>query len=447
MPKEYQYGEAFQQKLLAMYVREPQATQGVIEPAYFSNPMHVDIARLTKEIYAKHKYSEVKLSRATLLAIVKGYLGKKRRDIWPGYRKVVKDLFTEKLRDRAVVLTQALGFAKIEKFRKALVDAEKDVNAGKFGYAIQRFDKLKDFGTETDLGVEYWNDPTDPSRWIEDRRKIVSTFYIPTLDDAMEGGLGAGELGIILGGGKVGKTTMLGRFAGGALWQGKNVAIATGELSASKYRKRIDAMVTATPTWKLTQLAKVDDEKSEMMKKLQRVQNRMLQARGHMKGSLWIKQWPTGKGRVSDISLWLDKLAQNGCEIDILFVDYIRTFRPDDRFDEHRLSIGQVCMDLRGLAIEKDIPVWTASQTNRAALSKERIGPEDFAEDISQFWTLDFLIALCQTKAEENLKPQQGRLYLTAARDVGRGAIVEVKIDRNTFRVWEKSGNRKRERK
>ena len=446
MPAEFSWGEAFQQKLLALYVRDPQVAFTIVEPAYFTNPIHVDVARLTKEIYVSHNRAEVKLSRDTLLAVVKNYLGKKRRDVWPGYRKVVRELFEDKIKDKSVVLQQAVGFAKEQKFRKALIDAEKDVNAGKFNFAIQRFDKLKDFGSEFDLGIEYWKDPTDPGRWLEDRRKVVGSFYLPTLDDAMEGGLGAGELGIILGAGKIGKSTMLGRFAGGALWQGKNVAIATGELSAAKYRKRLDAMVTATPTWNLTQLAKLDDEKSEMMKKLRKAQNRMLAARGHMKGSLWIKQWPTGKGRVSDINLWLEQLRQAGTDIDILFVDYIRTFRPDDRYEEQRLSIGQVCMDLRGLAIERDIPVWTASQTNRAALSKERIGPEDFAEDISQFWTLDFMVALCQTKAEEALKPQRGRLILTAARDVGRGKTVDILLERNTFRVWEKAGNRKQVR-
>jgi hypothetical protein len=95
-------------------------------------------------------------------------------------------------------------------------------------------------------------------------------------------------------------------------------------------------------------------------------------------------------------------------------------------------------MDLRGLAVERDIPVWTASQTNRAALNKERVGPEDIAEDISQFWTLDFMIALCQTKAEEALKPQRARLLVMAARDVGMGKTIPIFIDRNTFRVWQK---------
>jgi hypothetical protein len=333
MPSEFEWGEAFQHKLLAIYIRDPQSSYAIIEPSYFTNPIHVDIARLTKDVYEKQNRSEVRISRPTLMAIVRGYLGKKREEVWPGYKREIRKLFEDDIKDKHVVLQQAIGFAKEQKFRRALVEAEKDVNGKNFGRAIERFDSLKGLGSELDLGIEYWKDATNPGRWLEDRYGVIGTFYCPTLDDSMEGGLGAGELGIILGKGKGGKSTLIGRFAAGALWQGKNVAIATGELSAKKYRKRIDAMVTAIPTWKLTQLAKVSDSKSDMMKKLRQAQRRMFQARGHMKGSLWIKQWPTNRGHVSDIEAWLERLRQAGTNIDILFVDYVRVFKPNERFE------------------------------------------------------------------------------------------------------------------
>lgn len=438
MPSEYEWGESFQRKLLALYVRDPQATYGIVEPQYFTNPVHVDVARLTKECYDKHNRAEVRISRPTLLSIVRGYLGKKRGEVWPEYKKEIKELFSDDVKDKQIVLQQAIGFAKEQKFRRALVEAEKDVNTRNFNRAVQRFDVLKGLGSEFDLGIEYWKDAANPGRWLEDRYGVIGTFYCPTLDDCMEGGLGAGELGIILGKGKGGKSTLIGRFAAGAMWQGKNVAIATGELSGLKYRKRIDAMVTAFSTHELTRLSRVTDENSSAMKKLHQAQRRMIAARGQMKGSLWIKQWPTNRGRISDIEAWLERLKQAGVNIDILFVDYVRVFRPNDRYDDQRVSIGQVCMDLRGLAVERDIPVWTASQTNRAALNKERVGPEDIAEDISQFWTLDFMIALCQTDVEAKEKPQRARLLVTAARDVMMGKTIKVFIDRKTFRVWQK---------
>jgi archaellum biogenesis ATPase FlaH len=446
---EYSWGEDFQLKVLALYVKEPQTCHDFIEPSYFSNPMHMDIARLVKELYVKHSKKEVRLSRGSLNAIVRGFLGKRRRDLWGGYRKVIKLVFAEELTDQPVVISQALEFAKEQRFRGALVSAEKYINTHNFEAAVKEFDVLKGFGAERDLGVEYWKNPDDPSRWLEDRQGLVRTFYLPTLDYRMGGGLGAGELGIILAAGKAGKTTLLGRFGGGALWQAKNVAIATGELSAEKYRKRIDGMITGFTSNELTrvgQAANAPSQTKATRERLLDLQERMRQAQHQMKGRLWIKQWPTNKGKIRDIETWLNQLEDKISEkIDILFVDYIRVFKPNTRFEEHRISIGEIALDLRGLAVERKIPVWTAQQANRAALKKERLEPSDIAEDISSFWTLDFLLALCQTEQERGTekdreagRPEKARLYLASARDVSQGYTIDLLINRNTFVVREK---------
>jgi len=444
MAEEYKWSEAFQRKLLALYIREPQKCYAVVEPEYFTSPVHADIAKLIRSIYGNGNVRDgVRVSRPTLMNLSKEHLGKKRRDVWPAFRREIRFAFEDNLRDKDIILSQAVDFAREQKFRSTLVDAERDINAKNFGRAINRFDKLKGFGQEIDLGVDYWKDLDNPRRWAEDREGIIGTFYFPALDKAMGGGLGNGELGIILAGGKVGKSTMLARFAAGAAWQGKNIAIATGELSDKKYRKRIDAMFTVTPAWKLTKYSRgYMNNNPRLIKRLHRAQMRLQQTHHQVKGGIWIKQWPTNKGKVSDIELWLDQLKEQGHEIDILFVDYVRVFKPSERFDEQRLSIGAVCMDLRGVAVERNIPVWTASQTNRAALTKEKIGPEDMAEDISQFWTLDFLVTLCQTKHESEKIPQEARLFLTAARDVGRGIVLPIRMWRDTFRVEQKDKGR-----
>jgi replicative DNA helicase len=447
MAREYAFGEEFQQKLLALYLRDPAATVNIVEPSYFTNPVFFDIAKLAKETYGRHDVRDMKFSKGTVYAIVKGYLGKKRRDLWKAYRRVIRAVFLEDLSDRTIVLEQALIFAKEQKFRQALVEAEKDVNNRQFNRAVNRFIALKNFGFDRDLGVEYWKNKEDSSRWIEDREGIIGTFYLKILDQYMGGGLAAGELAIILAGGKVGKTTLLARIAAGALWQKKNVAIATGELSAKKYRTRIDSMVTRVPSSKLYRYARghSDSGGKKYRRKLRKVFRKLALAQRQMKGELWIKQWPTNKGNISDIEAWLEQLEQQGNKIDILFVDYVRVFKPNESSNDMKSRIGQVAMDLRGLAINHNIPVWTASQSNRAALNKDRIGPEDLAEDISIFWTLDFLIALCQTdqergdpeKNKRTGKPEKARLFLTAARDVGRSGVIPISIERNTFVVKE----------
>lgn len=451
----YNWGEEFQRKLLALYLREPQKAMGIVEPAYFTDPISQDIARLAKEVLKDRDRKEIRLARSTMYTIVKGFLGKKRQELWRPYRKTIRAAYKEDLSDQPIVLNQALTFAKEQKFRQALVESEKDINNHRFGKAIQRFNTLKGFGSEKDLGVEYWKD-LGSSRWTEDREGIVGTFYLKHLDKMMEGGLAAGELGVIEGGGKAGKSMLLGRFAAGALWQKKNVAIATGELSAKKYRKRIDAMITGIPSWRLSSYANKETQggrgSKRARRKVRKALRRLMYAQRQMKGNLFIKQWPTNKGTIQDIENWLDQLEEEkGIKIHILFVDYLRTFKPNEGYDGQTEKLGLVAMGLRGVAGERNIPIWTASQTKRAALEKEHIGPQDLAEDISIFWTLDFLLAISQTKEEKEVgmkkdkrkrkKPEKARLYLTSARDVGSGGTIDLLIWRDTSTIRELEKN------
>jgi len=442
----YEWGESFQQKILSLFLRDPKATRSIIEPRYFTNPIFLDIARLAGELYGKHRNGEVKLSRSTLGAVVKGYLGEKRAGLWPVYRKKIKELYLEVLEDRPIVLAQATEFAREQVFREALVAAERDVNAKNWARAIRRFEDLRTFGANRDLGLEYWKDLDKVERWREEREGIVGTFYLKTLDRMMGGGPGAGELVIVEAAGKAGKSTLLARVAAGALWQGKTVALATGEISKRKYRRRIDAMVSGVPSHEIRSIASTSPERlaedEKTRKKLRRLIFRMRAARNQMKGNLWIQQFPTGKAKVSEIEAWLDQLADNNIKPDILVVDQMRSFKPSEHFDEQRMRLGQIAVDLRGIATERNIPVWTAQHSNRAALEKDTIGPKDLAEDISTFWTLDFLIAFCQTEKEATMSPEQARIYLHSARDVESGGVLEVYLDRDQYRIWEKQGHK-----
>lgn len=423
----YPWGESFQKKLLALMVREPVRTYAMIEPRFFTNPILVDLARIVQEVHQKHGPKGVQLSKSTLWALAKANLGKRKRELRPAYREVVRKLFKYRLADKEVILNQAFAFAKDQKFREALMMAEKDVNNGRYDVAVKRLKEAGGFGTDADLGIDYWKG-LHKERWKVDRFNVIKTWYFRKLDRMMGGGLGGGELAIILSGSKIGKSRVLARIASGALWQGKNVALATGELSARKYRKRIDSMITGIAIEKLSKRG-IRTKAVKILKHL----------RHQMKGSLFIKQFPSGKGSIGDVEGWVENLELAGSKIDMLVVDYLFLFNPASATGfkmDVRHRIGQVAVDLRGIAVEKNIPVWTASQGNRAALGKAVLGPKDFAEDISQFWTLDFLIALCQTKDEE--ERGEARFLLAAARDVGSGGIIDLQIEKETLRFRER---------
>lgn len=149
MPQEYLFGEEFQKKLLVLFVRRPQQAEGLVEPAYFTNSIHAEIARLVSQLRERNHNHKLKISRHSLYEIVRSTLGKKRANLWDVYRKTVKSLWKESVDDEPILREQALAFARERRWREALVQGERDVNAGHYENALRRFEKLRELNAPT----------------------------------------------------------------------------------------------------------------------------------------------------------------------------------------------------------------------------------------------------------------------------------------------------------
>ena len=139
MPQEHPYDEAFQRKLLHLFVRKPKIRE-VVQPGYFSGPIHTEIARLVAEVYEKHPKDT--LTKEAVLTRVKEFLGSKRRDIWPTYKSEIKKVFAQSTSDDDFVAEQATSFAKEKRYRQALVTMERLVTNGNYEGADRVFAKL-----------------------------------------------------------------------------------------------------------------------------------------------------------------------------------------------------------------------------------------------------------------------------------------------------------------
>jgi AAA domain len=142
MTKDYaEFGGDFELRLLALYVREPDQALSVIEPSYFTSPIHMDIARIVKEAYKGRDISSTRLTKASLRALVSEKLQQKsgRHVLKNLYRKTVRKLFEVHLPDRDILLDQARRFAQQVRYREALIRAEQDINKCNYDAAIRRF--------------------------------------------------------------------------------------------------------------------------------------------------------------------------------------------------------------------------------------------------------------------------------------------------------------------
>jgi AAA domain len=152
---EYAFGSAVQYKLLATLIRKPSDTLSLIEPEYFANPMHVDIARIAVKALKGKNLKTDKLTRVSLWELVSVFLKtSKRRDAMARYKQEVRGLYEESLVDRAVLVDLARTFSLEAKSRQTLVEAEKDINAGNHDRAVQRFVELRRTHLSSDSSIK-----------------------------------------------------------------------------------------------------------------------------------------------------------------------------------------------------------------------------------------------------------------------------------------------------
>jgi hypothetical protein len=135
----YKWSETFQLRLLTYYLRDPEKLYDVIEPQWFSSPIHKEISRILKDVYTAHG-KDIRVSRSTLTELVRATMGE--QDSWSLYKKTIKELYELKLMDRSILYRQAFEFAKETKYREALIAAEKDITNRRYQKVHERIENL-----------------------------------------------------------------------------------------------------------------------------------------------------------------------------------------------------------------------------------------------------------------------------------------------------------------
>ena len=123
----------------------------------------------------------------------------------------------------------------------------------------------------------------------------------------------------------------------------------------------------------------------------------------------------------------------------MVLVDYADIMKSTQHFSEKRHAIGLIYEELRGVAGEFDIPVWTASQANRSALEEDVIGAEKVSEDYSKVMTADFVMSMSR-KVEDKIA-NTGRFHVIKNRFGPDGMTFPSKINTNTGKMEIYEGN------
>ena len=221
-------------------------------------------------------------------------------------------------------------------------------------------------------------------------------FDLEYFNKITKGGLPNKTLNICLAGTGVGKSLFMCHMASNCLLMGKNVLYITMEMSEERIAERIDANTMNVPMKELP-----DVSKKEYDKKIQRIKNKT-------KGKLIVKEYPTAAAHVGHFRHLLQELnIKKDFRPDIIFIDYLNIcashrIRPGSGANSYTL-VKSIAEELRGLAVEHDVPMVSATQTTRSGYGSTDIGLEDTSESFGLPATADLMFALITSDELEDL--------------------------------------------
>jgi len=256
------------------------------------------------------------------------------------------------------------------------------------------------------------------------RRSKVQEEEIPTLipglDSLIRGGIRKKELAVIVGLPGSGKSIFAINIAKGAILCGKRVVYYTLEMSADDIADRFDS------TFSGVRMNVLSGRVATVKKKISKLGVKY-------KDSLIIKEYPTKLCTPDTLGVHINGLLETRFRPDLIIVDYADLLRSNKTYRERRFELENIYLDLRSIAMEFPIAIWTASQANRRATEAELIGMEFVSEAFSKVMIADIVISINQTKAEEEEEKMQ--LHIVKNRYAKKGKIIKIKnaFDRMQF--------------
>ena len=228
------------------------------------------------------------------------------------------------------------------------------------------------------------------------RKEDKIEFDLEYFNKITKGGLPNKTLNIALAGTGVGKSLFMCHVASSALLNGKNVLYITLEMAEEKIAERIDANLLNVPIQEITELPKLmfESKVTNLAKKTQ--------------GTLIIKEYPTASAHAGHFRALLNELAlKKSFRPDIIFIDYLNIcassrYRGNSTVNSYSY-IKSIAEELRGLAVEANVPIVSATQTTRSGYGSSDVELTDTSESFGLPATADLMFALISSEELEQL--------------------------------------------
>ena len=262
------------------------------------------------------------------------------------------------------------------------------------------------------------------------RKEEKIPFDIEYFNKITKGGLPPKTLNIALAGTGVGKSLFMCHVASSVLLQGRNVLYITMEMAEEKIAERIDANLLNVPIQEITDLPKVmfENKVTGIAKKTQ--------------GSLIIKEYPTASAHSGHFKALLNELAlKKSFRPDIIFIDYLNIcassrYRANGNVNSYSY-IKSIAEELRGLAVEANVPIISATQTTRSGYASSDVDLTDTSESFGLPATADLMFALISTDELQDLGQIMVKQLKNRYNDLAMNRRFVVGIDRSKMRLYD----------
>ena len=255
-------------------------------------------------------------------------------------------------------------------------------------------------------------------------------FDLDYFNKITKGGLPQKTLNIALAGTGVGKSLFMCHMAASTLMQGKNVLYITLEMAEERIAERIDANLMNITM----------DDLHELPKKM--FTDRLSKIQTKTNGKLIIKEYPTASAHTGHFRSLIKELAlKKSFRPDIIFIDYLNIcassrFKGNANVGSY-FYIKAIAEELRGLAVEHNVPIMSATQTTRGGYANSDIGLEDTSESFGLPATADLMFALISTEDLESLNQLMVKQLKNRYNDPGLNKRFVVGIDRARMKLYD----------
>ena len=255
-------------------------------------------------------------------------------------------------------------------------------------------------------------------------------FDLDYFNKITKGGLPQKTLNIAIAGTGVGKSLFMCHMAASTLMQGKNVLYITLEMAEERIAERIDANLMNITM----------DDLHELPKKM--FTDRLSKIQTKTNGKLIIKEYPTASAHSGHFRSLMKELAlKKSFKPDIIFIDYLNIcassrFKGNANVGSY-FYIKAIAEELRGLAVEHNVPIMSATQTTRGGYANSDIGLEDTSESFGLPATADLMFALISTEDLESLNQIMVKQLKNRYNDPGLNKRFVIGIDRARMKLYD----------